>query len=132
MSPPPPLQLSLHHNFTSRHFSFSSRVENFEGALQQAEQRDKDRLVILRDTIRNSLSSGTGNAAVTSADVDAVVVQLEKDHKSVDQADKDWDSYRNSFTILMSKGYLQTVDQLRDKLMATEWELGLKPIAMQL
>ena len=69
---------------------------------------------------------------MTSADVDAVVVQLEKDHKSVDQADKDWDSYRNSFTILMSKGYLQTVDQLRDKLMATEWELGLKPIAMQL
>lgn len=43
-----------------------------------------------------------------------------------------WDSARNSFTLAMSKGYLQTVDQLRDKLMATEWDIGLRPLAMQM
>jgi hypothetical protein len=43
-----------------------------------------------------------------------------------------WDSYRNSFTLLMSKGYLQTVEQLRDALMATEWELGLRPVARRM
>lgn len=51
---------------------------------------------------------------------------------SLDEADANWDSYRNSFTLLMSKGYLQTVDQLRDKLLTTEWEIGLRPIALQL
>jgi len=39
-----------------------------------------------------------------------------------------WDSYRNSFTLLMSKGYLQAVEQLRNRLMATEWELTSKPM----
>ena len=47
-------------------------------------------------------------------------------------ASRKWDSYRNSFTLLMSKGYLQTVEQLRDTLMASEWELGLRPMAMQM
>ena len=42
-----------------------------------------------------------------------------------------WDSYRNSFTLLMSKGYIRTVESLRNRLMASEWELGLRPIALQ-
>ena len=36
-----------------------------------------------------------------------------------------------SFTLLMSKGYLQAVETLRNRLMASEWELGLRPIALQ-
>jgi hypothetical protein len=31
----------------------------------------------------------------------------------------------------MSKGYLQAVETLRNRLMASEWELGLRPIALQ-
>lgn len=32
----------------------------------------------------------------------------------------------------MSKGYLRTVEAMRNRLMASEWELGLRPIALQL
>ena len=37
-----------------------------------------------------------------------------------------------SFTLLISKGYLRTVEALRNRLMASEWELGQRPIALQL
>lgn len=33
---------------------------------------------------------------------------------------------------LVSQGYLRAVEALRDRLMASEWELGLRPIALQL
>jgi len=39
---------------------------------------------------------------------------------------------RCSFTLLLSKGYLRTVESLRCRLMASEWELGQRPIALQL
>jgi hypothetical protein len=32
----------------------------------------------------------------------------------------------------MTKGYLQTVEQLRDSLLASEWEIGLRPLALQM
>lgn len=38
----------------------------------------------------------------------------------------------HSFTLLMSKGYMRTVESLRNRLMAGEWELGARPIALQL
>ena len=37
-----------------------------------------------------------------------------------------------SFTLALSKGYLRTVDSVRDKLMVSEYELGLRPIALQM
>lgn len=37
-----------------------------------------------------------------------------------------------SFTLLLSKGYLRTVETVRNRLMVSEWELGLRPIALQL
>ncbi|KAL4426159.1 hypothetical protein ABPG77_007441 [Micractinium sp. CCAP 211/92] len=36
-----------------------------------------------------------------------------------------------SFTLLISKGYLRTVETMRTRLMASEWELGQRPIALQ-
>lgn len=37
-----------------------------------------------------------------------------------------------SFTLLLSKGYLRTVETVRNRLMVSEWELGQRPIALQL
>lgn len=54
------------------------------------------------------------------------------DQLATADGDEKWDSYRNSFTLLMSKGYLQTMEQLRDKLLATEWEIGVRPMALQM
>ena len=87
-------------------------------------------MVALRNIIRQTFASA--GISQDSADVDNIIAALDVAHSSVDEGEKSWDSYRNSFTLLMSKGYLQTVDQLRDKLLATEWELGVRPISMQL
>lgn len=106
------------------------RIDTFEGSLAQAEQRDRDRMVALRQTIRQTFTTAGGSQE--SVDVDGIIAELDLAHSSVDEGEKRWDSYRNSFTLLMSKGYLQTVDQLRDKLLATEWEFGVRPISLQL
>lgn len=45
---------------------------------------------------------------------------------------KPWDVFRHSFTLALSKGYLRTTDTLRNKLMVSEWELGRRPIALQM
>lgn len=86
-------------------------------------------MVALRGIIRDSLVR-VGAPAPEAA---AVMGRLEDAAAdSVEAGDAGWDSYRNSFTMLMSKGYVQTVDQLRDALLTTEWEIGLRPIALQL
>ncbi len=48
-----------------------------------------------------------------------------------DERDQPWESYRQSFTLALSKTYLRTVESLRNRLMVSEWELGLRPIALQ-
>jgi hypothetical protein len=107
------------------------KVEKLEGELAQGERRDRDRMVALRGIIKESMARV--GVATTTTDIDNVVNQMEAAHKaSDDERDKKWDEYRNSFTLLMSKGYLQTVEQLRDALLSTEWEIGLRPIALQM
>ena len=105
-------------------------MEKMEGELSQAERRDRDRMIALRGIIKESMARVGIPAA--SVDVDDFMVKLDAAHNTFDEDAKNWDSYRNSFTLLMSKGYVQTVEQLRDKLLATEWEIGLRPIAMQM
>ena len=106
------------------------KVEKLEGDLAQGERRDRDRMVALRSIIKESMASA--GVATTAADIDKVVSQVQAADDASSEADKQWDQYRNSFTLLMSKGYLQTVEQLRDALLSTEWELGLRPIALQM
>ncbi|KAG7672251.1 hypothetical protein Ndes2526B_g06762 [Nannochloris sp. 'desiccata'] len=106
------------------------KVEKLEGDLAQGERRDRDRMVALRGIIKESMARA--GVATTTADIDNVVAQVEAAHDASSEADKQWDQYRNSFTLLMSKGYLQTVEQLRDALLSTEWEIGLRPIALQM
>ena len=50
-------------------------------------------------------------------------------NKSIDQA---WDSYRASFTMVMSKGYLRAVDELREKMMSVEWKENQRKVALQM
>ncbi|GAB4816141.1 hypothetical protein N2152v2_003187 [Parachlorella kessleri] len=53
---------------------------------------------------------------------------------NVDEQDKDQldlDGVMARFTEVMVKGYLEAVTRLRDKLLVTEWELTLKPLAMR-
>ena len=44
-------------------------------------------------------------------------------------AERAWDTYRASFTIVLTKGYLQTVEQLRERIMVQEWDQNLASIA---
>ena len=107
-----------------------NRVDKVQGDIAQAERRDRDRMVALRGIIKESLARSPN---ISTVDADALVANLQVAHDSLDNADDgSWDSYRNSFTILMSRGYLQTVDQLRDCLLTTEWEIHLRPLALQM
>lgn len=45
------------------------------------------------------------------------------------EAEKVWDTYRASFTVVMTKGYLQAVEQLRERIMVQEWDQNLQQIA---
>ena len=45
------------------------------------------------------------------------------------EAEKVWDTYRASFTVVMTKGYLQAVEQLRERIMIQEWDQNLQRIA---
>lgn len=45
------------------------------------------------------------------------------------EAEKVWDTYRASFTVVMTKGYLQAVEQLRERIMVQEWDQNLRQIA---
>ena len=107
------------------------KVEKLEGELAQGERRDRDRMIALRGIIKESITAKTG-VAVTTTDVDDVMFKIDAAQNAAAEAEQQWDQYRNSFTLLMSKGYLQTVEQLRDKLLSTEWEIGLRPIALQM
>jgi hypothetical protein len=44
-------------------------------------------------------------------------------------AEHAWDTYRASFTIVLTKGYLQTVEQLRERIMVQEWDQNLANVA---
>lgn len=71
-------------------------------------------------------NKASSTAAAGSGDLPPGLVSMSDE--SGDQ--EPWEMYRNSFTMAMSRGYLQTVDQLRDSLMASEWELGARPMAL--
>ncbi|PRW58310.1 hypothetical protein C2E21_3288 [Chlorella sorokiniana] len=98
------------------------RVEGMEAQLNQQEERSRDRAVALRAILRDDKL------------MDQFLSQHEDGQLELkrDEAQEPWDSYRNSFTLLMSKGYLRAVEALRNRLMASEWELGLRPIALQM
>lgn len=95
-------------------------MRTLDAALIQAEDRNRERLAGLRSAI-----GSRGPAAAPLPEEAATGLG------SADEGDA-WESYRNSFTLLMAKGYLLTVDQLRDRLMVYTWELGLRPTAVQL
>lgn len=166
------------------------RVEEMEAALQQLEERGKDRAVALRAILRDDkemdklLSQNYGQLPVGCATAGLslstspscrlchILVPaarlLQPDHEQ-----QPWDSYRArqvaikvvgrtgrlclvvchtlilppsllpclrfspalagcSFTLALSKTYIRAVDGLRNRLMVTEWELGLRPIALQM
>lgn len=107
-----------------------NRVSVLEGAVADGERRDKDRMVALRGIVRAALAR-VGSSS-PGADADDLMSHLERVEETDRKKESKWDSYRNSFTLLMSKSYLQTMDQLRDKLMAAEWEVGLRPMALQM
>jgi hypothetical protein len=106
------------------------KVEKLEGELAQGERRDRDRMIALRSIIKESMARA--GVAATTTDVDIVISQINTAADAASEADKQFDEYRNSFTLLMTRGYLQTVDQLRDSLLSTEWEIGLRPLALQM
>lgn len=47
------------------------------------------------------------------------------------QEKTDLDDVLTNFAEVMSRGYLEAVEKLRDRLMVTEWELQAKPLAMR-
>lgn len=109
------------------------KTEQLEGEISQGERRDRDRLVVLRSIIRESIKQAISSSSVSSHIEDSSMQKITAAYDAVTQeSDKTWDSYRDSFTLLMSKGYLATTDQLRDKLMAFQWELGLRAMALQI
>lgn len=97
------------------------KVEHLQAELIQNETQNRESNLALRSLIRGNGSAGAG-IDVTASIEDAVMSDTTKEDK--------WDSYRNSFTLLMSKGYLQAVDQMRNRLLASEWELGQRPVAL--
>lgn len=40
-----------------------------------------------------------------------------------------WDTYSTSFTVVLTKGYLQAVEQLRERMLVQEWDQNLQKIA---
>jgi len=62
---------------------------------------------------------------------DLTILEYDKFHreKSIDQA---WDSYRASFTMVMSKGYLRAVHELRERMLSVEWKENQRPVALQM
>lgn len=96
------------------------KVEGMEAQLQQYEERSHDRAVALRAILRDDRQ------------MDQLLSQTEDGQVELPEDEKlAWESYCNSFTLLISKGYLRTVEAMRSRLMASEWELGQRPIALQ-
>jgi len=51
-----------------------------------------------------------------------------QDHER-EKTEQAWQQYRGSFTIILTKGYLQAVDNLRQRMMVMEYETNLQHIA---
>jgi hypothetical protein len=55
-------------------------------------------------------------------------VDRETDRKRI-KTEKAWDMYRGSFTVILTKGYLQAVENLRVRMLIQEWEQNLQNLA---
>jgi hypothetical protein len=115
-----------------------TKVERMECGLAHSDNRNQERALALRTMLTASLGvdndckKGCENQRIRAA-IDRLIGGTGEILPDFDSKEETrWDSYRNSFTLLMSKGYLQAVEQLRNRLMATEWDLTGKPMAMQL
>lgn len=97
------------------------RVEEMEASILQADERSRDRAVALRTLLRDDKQMDQFLAQ------DDGLLELPPE-----EGMKPWDVFRHSFTLALSKGYLRTTDTLRNKLMVSEWELGRRPIALQI
>ncbi|KAL4443924.1 hypothetical protein ABPG75_011661 [Micractinium tetrahymenae] len=85
------------------------KVENMEAQLQQYEERSHDRAVALRAILRDDRQ------------MDQLLSQTEDGQIALPEDEKlAWESYCNSFTLLISKGYLRTVEAMRSRLMASD------------
>ena len=59
---------------------------------------------------------------------DAPIKKTIQDHER-EKTERAWQQYRGSFTIILTKGYLQAVDNLRQRMMVMEYETNLQHIA---
>ncbi|KAL4426160.1 hypothetical protein ABPG77_007442 [Micractinium sp. CCAP 211/92] len=97
------------------------RMEEMQAQLVQLNDRARDRAVSLASAVK---AAGSGDAAPLEQLQHQQDEQLELDERS-------WDSVMDSFTQLMSKGYIASTEKIRDRLLITEWELNRKSVAMR-
>lgn len=76
----------------------------------------------------SNAGEGGGISSATSEERDAVKAMLDKSDE--DDVDAHWDPLE-AFDDIMSKGYLVSVERIRDRLLTVEWQLNRKPLAMK-
>ena len=77
-----------------------------------------------------SKSSTLSSTSPTSpGDVVPMTDQEKEREKKRLKTERAWENYRGSFTIVLTKGYLQAVDNLRQRMMIQEYETNLMHIA---
>jgi len=59
----------------------------------------------------------------------APIKKTNQDQAEREKTERAWQQYRGSFTIILTKGYLQAVDNLRQRMMVQEYETNLLHIA---
>ncbi|PRW58392.1 methyltransferase type 11 [Chlorella sorokiniana] len=95
------------------------RMDEVQAQLDQ--MGDRARAVSIAEAVR---AAGEGDADL--------MTRLQ--HQQDDQLQEDentWERIQDTFTQVMSKGYIQSAEKIRDRLLVTEWELSHKAVAMR-
>ncbi|KAI3433287.1 hypothetical protein D9Q98_003106 [Chlorella vulgaris] len=113
--PGPPRDSKLADEVTELH----DRLDQLTAQVQQLNDRARERAISLAQALR---AAGGGDLEPIEQVQLQQDDQLEHDQKATDQV-------MDGFTQLMSKGYIQSAEKIRDRLLISEWELSRKLVA---
>jgi len=105
-------------------FAFDAEILSHPFHLRRGDKdRDRDRDTTTQDTTLRQPTDTTTPAILSEQDKERETKRL--------KTERAWENYRGSFTIVLTKGYLQAVDNLRQRMMIQEYDTSLMHIAQK-
>lgn len=113
----------------------SDKLNKLEASYEQQTEQYRDRTRVLMSKMGDITKEG-GGESVTKDDYysssSPAAAATSGSFEEIDKSDGDgsWDPLE-AFSEVMSKGYLSSVEKLRERLMTVEWQLNRKQLAMK-